>query len=307
MVSLVAHCQKSQCHCPSAATNFARRRTKGSIASHRLAASFDNGIMGTPATKISFAQTPVQRVNEVKVFEEWQTRFFKKTYLIFPPSHGCFPMPVFTRNMRKTAGLPNLPDTFSMNVPKIYKAPAQAKQGPAAVPRSSLPIASPSVLSFPGRFDSPSPLTSFADTDSSQRSRSHSYSSSTLTEYGDDGPFSALHPGIRKLQRKPDERWMFIDDGTTMRMCMLPIAEGPNRPVPPRHHKHRGPSMFGREWEGLSSGPTSTYTAASRAPASSSDATVRGTPSRESTAFAERNDKETRVLRRQPRRGTSGQ
>lgn len=218
-------------------------------------------------------------------------------------------MPVLTRQMRKSAGLPDLPARFPVDVPNVATRPppsknAPSKRRPESVARSTLPLASPSVLSSPTRFDAPSPLTSFDSAASSQRSRSHSVASSsslysttsTATQLADPLSGVGMHPGVRRLQRTADARWTFLKDGETVRMCGPPVDD-----------RHR---VFGNEWGGL--GAQVTYVAANRSgsgsgsrassihPPLSPEETIRGTPlSSRVSPFVGRPDKELRVPRRQ--------
>ncbi|KAJ7135868.1 hypothetical protein C8R44DRAFT_869570 [Mycena epipterygia] len=216
-------------------------------------------------------------------------------------------MPVLTRRMRRDAGLPDLPARFPLDVPNISRpqphVDARGKRRPAAVPRSTLPLFSPTVLSSPTRFDSPSPLTSFTSesSESSQRS-SRSYSTaSTATRFDDPvALLPELHPGVRTLQRKSDEKWVFLQDGQSVRLCMP-------SPEPQRHQ-----SPFGREWDILSAQTDKTSTLAAASPrsrsgsVSSSDATIRGTQmSSRTPSFAARPDKTPRVSRTNKKPGVS--
>ncbi|KAJ7611152.1 hypothetical protein B0H17DRAFT_1304672, partial [Mycena rosella] len=209
-------------------------------------------------------QTPVQRVKEVSVFEESRTRSKKCNSpipIVFSLADRASNMPVLTRRMRKEAGLPDLPTRFPFDVPSISTghpstpdSPRRTKRRTDPMPRSTLPLRSPSVLSSPTRFDTPSTLLS-STSESPQRARSSTYSTaSTATRTYDD--LAAMHPGVQKLQQKPDDKWVFTRDGGSLRVCMP---------------AHRG-ALFGKEWDGLNG--TKTYHA--RSP--SSDATIRGTP-----------------------------
>ncbi|KAJ6571648.1 hypothetical protein B0H19DRAFT_663809 [Mycena capillaripes] len=192
-------------------------------------------------------------------------------------------MPVLTRNMRKTACLPDLPPHFPADVPPLVarppsNRPSRLKVSHPAVPRSTLRIASPVVLSSPARFDAASPLTPSSSQSqsqsqlesSSQNSRASSYS--TATQFDDDAPlFSEVHPGVRKLQRKPDPgaKWNLHEDGESVRMrmdvCAPPLVD-------PR--RSRVGEQFGKEW-GMLSEQTQTGKGSRASSASvSSDATV---------------------------------
>ncbi|KAJ7151219.1 hypothetical protein C8R46DRAFT_1043373 [Mycena filopes] len=146
-------------------------------------------------------------------------------------------MPVLTRNMRKDAGLPDLPARFPSDVPKIATQPRA--RGPRAIPRSTLRALSPAAFP-PPYFDAPSPLTSLTLTTHSTSSRhsrrpSHtsSYSSSAyLDDDDDDGTETEteamtlyrLHPGVEKLQRmRSPAKWSLYEERDSMRMYPTPM------------------------------------------------------------------------------------
>ncbi|KAJ7509431.1 hypothetical protein B0H11DRAFT_1900856 [Mycena galericulata] len=221
-------------------------------------------------------------------------------------------MPVLTRRMRKDAGLPDLPVRLPVDVPHIVSTRpppnngAPPKRRPQSVARSTLPLPSPSVLSSPTRLEAPSTLTSPAP---SQRSHSRAASSSsfstasTATEFDDQLRGTGVHPGVRRLQRRSDERWMFMKDGEAVRMCIPSLPPLDAGPV------HQGASLF-NEWgrlEGRDT-PTPTYVAESRGSTGgsrsrassaglvpSSEGMVRGTPvSSRTSIFAGPPEKELR-------------
>ncbi|KAJ6484399.1 hypothetical protein C8R47DRAFT_1217289 [Mycena vitilis] len=214
-------------------------------------------------------------------------------------------MTAMTRNMRKTAGLPDLPAHFPLDVPRIATRPtankaSRSKPVPAVVPKSTLRIVSPVVLSSPSRFDPPSPLTSLASSRSAQSSfRSHagSYSTrdSTPTRY--DPSLSEMHPGVRRLQGQPEAKWNVVEDGQSLRICGPP-------PRDPRSLRSRA-LLFGREWGLLS--PTPSREGSLAGSEFSSEATVRGTPSVSSkvSTVVELPRRELRVAHK--RRGVSKQ
>jgi hypothetical protein len=217
---------------------------------------------------------------------------------------GAFSMPVLTRNMRRNAGLPDLPAHFPVDVPPIVARPPSSrsqrpKGTPTPVPRSTLRIASPIVLSSPTRFSAPSPFASSACSESTY-SRSSSYSPASTPSQ--DPPLSEVHPGVRRQQHQPEPKWDISGDRESVRMCGPPI-ENP-RPIRPHGLQER--TLFGKEWSMLSDqADRISYGVGSRngsRASSESDVTVRGTPSVSSQAstFVGRPDKESRVSRRQP-------
>ncbi|KAJ7243181.1 hypothetical protein B0H12DRAFT_1131250 [Mycena haematopus] len=237
-------------------------------------------------------------------------------------------MPVLTRNMRKNADLPDLPAQFPVAVPNIRARPRPSKSSrpnetQAVVPRSSLRIASPVVLSSPARLDAPSPLTPSASRDSfstqrspltpsasrksfsSQQSRSSSSSiASAPTQY--DPPFTGVPRGVRKLSdiRLDDGKWNLEEHHETVRMCP-PL---PPRLEDPRVTQPRRPALF-NEWSFLSESGSGTKSAnGSRAGSESvSSEATHGTPSVSSSpsTFAGRPEREEPRVRRQPGPGVS--
>ncbi|KAF8189791.1 hypothetical protein K438DRAFT_931507 [Mycena galopus ATCC 62051] len=231
-------------------------------------------------------------------------------------------MPVLTRNMRKKADLPDLPTHFPVDVPIVRAQPRASKsvrptRALSAVPRSSLEIVSPVILSSPTRLDAPLPLTPSASRDSfsSQQSRASSYSiASTPTQY--DPPLTEVHPGVRKLHRiHPDGKWNLEEHYDSVRL-QCPPNPFPSHLAAPRPIRAGKPALFNREWSCLSEQTSRTgYETASRnvsragSESVSSEATMHGSPSvsSKSSTFSGSPERAPRFSRRQAGLGVSKQ
>ncbi|KAF7349337.1 hypothetical protein MSAN_01723300 [Mycena sanguinolenta] len=215
-------------------------------------------------------------------------------------------MPVQTRNMRKKADLPALPPQFPVDVPNVKARPRPNKESPpnatpAVVPRASLPIVSPEVLSSPTRLGAPSPVTPSSSRDSiSSEHSSRSSASSTLTQY--DPPFAEVHPGVRKLNRLHQEgKWNLKEYRETVRMC--PPSPLSMNAMDPFTRTVTAQRSLNGEWSFLSEGSgRGSGSARARSESISSEATVHGAPSvasNPSTISERQAESAPRVTRRQ--------
>lgn len=175
-----------------------------------------------------------------------------------------------TRKMYKEAGLPALPARFPADAPKIStrtpcinsRPSPQPKKKSEPVARSRLSIAPPpTALASPARFDAPSPLSSCPSSPSERSSVSSTYftATSSFTQMDDSHPSVCVHPGVRWVQRKAEDRWAFIRDGQTVRMCMPP-KDVPEPVSPPAPLKNMS---VDQEWDRLGTPGPSTHVGAS--------------------------------------------